>query len=388
MNRAKNYELIWQALQRVEYGTLTVKLPNGEEKKFGGKTALPQAEIEIKNNDLFDDVITGGDVALGESYMEGLWSSKDLPALMCFLTLNSHALEDFFHAKRLQAFLLFIRSLFTRNTKRGSKRNIKAHYDLGNDFYELWLDESMTYSSALFQDKNISLFEAQQQKYRNILSKLNSGSILEIGCGWGGFAEIAAKENHQLTCLTISQRQQQFALERMKNHQLQNAVEIKLQDYRQENGTYDNIVSIEMFEAVGQEFWKNYFETLRRCLKPSGKAVLQIITIDEGVFKDYLNRVDFIQKHIFPGGLLPAKSSIRNLSQQHGLKIKSELSFGQDYAKTLQIWLERFDEKYDAIKAMGFSDEFIFKWRFYLAYCIGGFSCNRTDVVQFELEKI
>ncbi len=384
----KNYDLIWQALNGVTCGSLKIKLPEGLEKNFVGTNAGPNAEMEIKDFNFIDSVIAGGDVALGEGYMQGLWKSEDLEKLLTFFTLNAHALEDFFHARRFQAFLLFIKSFLTKNTKRGSKKNIEAHYDLGNDFYQLWLDESMTYSSALFDDESFDLKAAQHRKYQNILQKLNAGSVLEIGCGWGGFAEEAAQKNHQVTCLTISQKQKIYAQNRLQKIGAQDLVKIKLQDYREENAIYDNVVSIEMFEAVGQEYWDQYFKVLKNCLKDNGKAVLQIITIDEQVFKDYVNRVDFIQKHIFPGGVLPSKTIIRGLAEKHGFKLKSELAFGEDYAKTLLLWLETFDQKYAEIAKLGFSEEFIRKWRFYLSYCAAGFRAKRTDVVQFEFEKI
>lgn len=385
---SKNYEFLWRALSNVSFGSLTIEFDSSNSKKFTGNQAGPEAKIIIKNPALIDRVIVGGDVAFGESYIDGDWDSPDLISLLTFFTYNAYALENFFHAQKLRAIILFLSSFFTKNTKRGSKKNIKAHYDLGNDFYQLWLDETMTYSSALFNEYEISLANAQRQKYQNILEKLSGKSVLEIGCGWGGFAEIASKNNYQTTCLTISPKQKLFAEERMKKQQLENLVKIKLQDYRDEKNTYDNVVSIEMFEAVGKEYWDKYFDVVSSVLNKNGKAVLQIITIDEEVFKDYINRVDFIQKHIFPGGVLPSKTTVKDLANKHGLKVKSQKEFGLDYSKTLQIWLKNFDDKKSEIKNLGFSDEFIRKWRFYLAYCIAGFESKRTDVVQFELEKI
>ncbi|MDX2082396.1 MAG: cyclopropane-fatty-acyl-phospholipid synthase family protein [Rickettsiales bacterium] len=384
----KNYDFIWQALSRIDFGSLKIVFPDGSSKEFQGKNFGPNAEMEIKNYDLIDAIITGGDVALGECYMQKMWESSNLPELLTFFTLNSHALEDFFHARKFQALLLFLKSFFSKNTKRGSKKNIAAHYDLGNDFYELWLDQSMTYSSALFIDQNDDLQKAQKQKYQNILAKLTGNSILEIGCGWGGFAEIASQNNYKVTCLTLSSKQKIYAQNRIRKINAENLVEIKLQDYRDEKAVYDNVVSIEMFEAVGQDYWDKYFQTINNSLKTSGIAVLQIITIDEQVFKDYINRVDFIQKHIFPGGILPAKTTIRDLAKKHNFAIKSETNFGFDYAKTLLIWLKNFDQNHDRIKALGFSEEFIRKWRFYLSYCAAGFSAKRTDVIQFELLKL
>jgi len=389
-NKSQDFQFLWQALENSKYGSLRVNLPNGEIKKFGDNLTnnFPLAEITIKDFNFINDVICGGDIALGEGYIKGLWDSSNLSDLLSFFTLNADILEDFFHNQKFKTLLLFLHGFFRKNSKRGSKKNITAHYDLGNEFYQLWLDESMTYSSALFDNKNLSLHEAQINKYQNILDKLNRGSILEIGCGWGGFAEMAAQNNHQITCLTISQKQHDFARQRMIEKGLGNLAKIKLQDYRNPEEIYDNIVSIEMFEAVGKQYWEQYFEVVANRLKASGKAVLQIITIDEKVFKDYINRVDFIQKHIFPGGVLPAKSNIYELAKKYNLQLVGETSFGLDYAKTLEIWLKNFDEKYVEIKNLGFDDEFIRKWRFYLCYCIAGFKAYRCDVVQFELKKL
>ncbi len=381
------YNLIWEALESVEFGSIQVTLPDQSSLNFDGKIPGPKANIHIKKWRAIDTAISGGDVGFGEGYMADLWDSDNLADLLTFLTLNSEVLEDFFHAKKFQSFLLFLKTFFNKNTKRGSKKNIKKHYDLGNDFYELWLDESMTYSSAIFDAKNFSLQDAQLRKYQNILDKLSGKKILEIGCGWGGFAENAIKQDFKVTGLTISQRQKEYAKKRLESFKKENLVELKLQDYRDEKGQYDNIVSIEMFEAVGKEYWDQYFEVAKNCLKDKGKAVLQIITIDEEVFKDYKNRVDFIQKHIFPGGVLPSKSAVRDLAKNHGFEVTSEYEFGIDYAKTLAIWLENFDKKYLEVKKLGFDDEFIRKWRFYLSYCIAGFMSKRTDVVQFELTK-
>lgn len=384
----KNYAFLWQALENISCGSLEVELFSHEAKVFHGKNSGPQAKIIIKTANLIDEVISGGDVAFGESYINGDWESPDLPTLLTFLTLNSQSLEKFFHAQKFRAALLFLQSFFTKNTKRGSKKNIKAHYDLGNDFYQLWLDETMTYSSGLFNNEFNSLADAQRQKYQNILDKLVGNTILEIGCGWGGFAEMAAKNHKSVTCLTISPKQKAFAEERLRKLDSKQLTKIKLQDYREENSSYDNVVSIEMFEAVGKEYWEQYFSVVNQNLRNEGRAVLQIITINEEVFKDYINRVDFIQQHIFPGGILPSKTIIRQLAKRHGFKINSELAFGNDYAKTLLIWLQRFDEQHDSIRNLGFSEEFIRKWRFYLSYCAAGFTANRTDVVQFELEKV
>jgi len=379
------YKLLWSALEKIESGSISIKLPNGEIKKFDSNNVGPKAQINIKTITALDLSIHGGDVGFGESYMEEMWDSEDLPALLSFFTHNAESLEHYFHAKKWQSIWLFLITLFNKNSKRGSKKNISYHYDLGNNFYQLWLDKSMTYSSAIFDSKNLTLHKAQINKYNNILKKLSGQTVLEIGCGWGGFAIEAAKKKFDVTCLTLSKRQKQYFYNLIEGTGLDNNIKIKLQDYRDEKGIYDNIVSIEMFEAVGQKYWQKYFQTLNKCLKKKGKAVLQIITIDEEIFEDYRNRVDFIQKHIFPGGSLPTNTIIKNLALDNGMKVISELSFGLDYAKTLEIWLKNFDKAKSKIIEQGFDEKFIRKWRFYLSYCIAGFLAKRTDVVQFEI---
>jgi len=381
-----NHDLLWEALDKVQYGSLTIIMPDSTQRTFKGEEHGYKSTLIIKDLNCVDLAIKGGDVAFGETYMKDMWEVDNLPNLLSFMTQNSECLENFFHARKFKALMLYISSLFCKNSKKGSKKNIEEHYDLGNDFYELWLDSSMTYSSAYFGNKNFDLQRAQENKYQNILNKLIGKNILEIGCGWGGFAEMAVKAGYDLKCLTISQKQYQYAKKRLEK--FGNKISLKLQDYRDEDDFYDNVVSIEMFEAVGREYWDKYFETLNHVLKNEGKALLQIITIDEKVFENYRNRVDFIQKHIFPGGVLPSKSEIRHLCANNGFKIVNELNFGHDYEKTLRIWLNNFDAKKAQILAMGFSEEFIRKWRFYLSYCIAGFSANRTDLVQFELQKI
>ncbi len=382
----KKNDFLWQAFREIEFGSLNVFLAQSQQNfEFKGKKVGPNADIQINDESIIEQVILGGDIIFGESYINDKWQSNDLVNLLSFLTLNANYLERFFHAKKLQFLLLYIKNLFKKNSLAGSKKNISYHYDLGNEFYELWLDKSMTYSSGLFLEKNCDLYQAQIQKYQAIIDKLCGETILEIGCGWGGFIEQAVAKGYKITGLTLSQQQRIFALNRLKKYQ--SKIDVYLQDYRDEKGVYDNIVSIEMFEAVGQEYWHKYFQTLNRCLRINGKAILQIITIDEKIFDDYKNRVDFIQKHIFPGGVLPSKSKIHELASQYNFSVISELSFANDYVKTLKIWLENFDLQYQSIRKLGFSLEFIRKWRFYLAYCIAGFSIERISVVQFELIK-
>jgi cyclopropane-fatty-acyl-phospholipid synthase len=271
--------------------------------------------------------------------------------------------------------------LFRKNTYNGSKKNIQYHYDLGNDFYQLWLDETMTYSSALFDGENVNLSAAQKNKYQRILSKLNDKkNILEIGCGWGGFAKEAVLQGYNVTGLTLSKEQKKYA----DNLGLKNFT-IKLQDYRKEKIKYDNIVSIEMFEAVGRQYWDTYFKTIKNCLNKDGKAIIQTITIDDEVALGYKKRVDFIQKHIFPGGVLPSKSEFINLAKANDLKVVEAFDFGGDYQKTLINWLDNFNKVKEKVINLGFDEKFIRKWQFYLAYCAAGFGAKRTSVMQFEI---
>ena len=380
------YDFLWDALDKVKYGTLTIIMPDKSQRTFKGQKKGYVAHLFIKDTSCIDYIISGGDVAFGETYMAEMWNTDNLPNLLCFFTQNSSTLENFFHARKFKATLLFFSSLFTKNSRAGSKKNIQEHYDLGNSFYELWLDSSMTYSSAYFHRSHYDLTSAQQEKYQYIINKLHGKNILEIGCGWGGFAEVALKNDFDIKCLTISPNQYEFAKKRLRK--FGKKLKLSLQDYRDEEGKFDNIVSIEMFEAVGKEYWDIYFSKINKVLKEDGKALIQTITINEDVYDGYKNRVDFIQKYIFPGGFLPSKSRIRRLCADHGLKIVSELDFGHDYEKTLRIWLNNFDHKKNEILRLGFSERFIRKWRFYLSYCIAGFSSERTDVVIFELQKI
>ncbi len=381
------YSILWHALEKINHGKLDLTLPNGNKMSFESPNKDIVANMQIKDWRVFDAILSGGDIALGETYMDGLWDTSNLPALITFLAYNSEILEKFFHANKLNLVLFSIRNLFRKNSKIGSKKNIRYHYDLGNDFYKLWLDDSMTYSSAIFSNEGTNLKDAQDNKYGRILSKINKGDILEIGCGWGGFAQKAALEGNNVNCLTVSNEQAKFAQERMLRESLKDKVKINLKDYRDEKNLYDSIVSIEMFEAVGKEYWPKYFSSVANCLKKDGKALIQTITIKDEVYVDYKNRFDFIQKHIFPGGFLPSKTAFKEHAAAQNLQVIDEFSFGKDYEKTLLIWLENFDAQKSLIKLMGFSDEFIRKWRFYLAYCAAGFATARTDVVQFALVK-
>jgi cyclopropane-fatty-acyl-phospholipid synthase len=376
-----NLQPFFAALEKIAFGAIEIELPNGEVKKFTSNIATPNAHIKIKNIAMIDECLICGDVAFGESFINDEWESNNLPDLLLFLVLNSSVLEQFFHAHKFRMFFLYLQALFRKNTYNGSKKNIQYHYDLGNDFYQLWLDETMTYSSALFNDGNVDLSAAQKNKYQRILSKLNDKKyILEIGCGWGGFAKEAVLQGYNVTGLTLSKEQKKY----VDNLGLKNFT-TKLQDYRKEKNKYDNIVSIEMFEAVGRQYWDTYFKTIKNCLNKDGKAIVQTITIDDEVALGYKKRVDFIQKHIFPGGVLPSKSEFINLAKANDLKVVEAFDFGSDYQKTLINWLDNFNRVKEKVINLGFDEKFIRKWQFYLAYCAAGFGAKRTSVIQFEI---
>lgn len=383
----KRLETFFEALKNINHGAIIMEFPNGEIHKFSSNNNFPLAHIKIKDLKMVDECLIGGDLAFGETYMQDQWETNNLADLLLFFVLNSDVLEHFFHAHKFKMFWLYVGALFRKNTKNGSKKNIEFHYDLGNEFYQLWLDKTMTYSSAFFDDQDLDLKLAQKNKYQRILSKLSGKTILEIGCGWGGFAFEAAEKGYEITGLTLSKEQKKYAEDLALKNNFADKFKVKLQDYRFEKEQYDNVVSIEMFEAVGKEYWDAYFQTIRNSLKQNGKAVVQTITIDDEVFLGYQNRVDFIQKHIFPGGFLPSKAEFIRSANNNGLTVIDAFSFGKDYQKTLLIWLDNFNQARERVLKLGFSEQFIRKWQFYLAYCAAGFGSFRTDVIQFELIK-
>lgn len=370
-------------LERIEYGAIKVGTPAGKTYAFSG--AKPGAEVQLNIHDwsLINKLVRHGDIALAEAYRDGLWDSPDLTQLFLFGLQNQSVLGDYICGNIVGRLASRIAYFFTRNTVRGSKKNIHAHYDIGNDFYALWLDPSMTYSSAIFDTGNEPLHDAQIRKYDRMIDRLNaSGNLLEIGCGWGGFAERALqKGDYSIKGLTISEAQHEFAVNRVGK----NAV-IALEDYRYQAGSYDQIVSIEMFEAVGEKFWPVYFSKLKSLLANKGKAMVQSITIDDAVFDRYRLSGDAIRTFIFPGGMLPSPTRFREESAKAGLCVTDEFFFGQDYAQTLIYWLKNFDAKINDVKAMGFDEKFIRMWRFYLTCCIASFKQGRTNVVQWELQ--
>lgn len=374
------------------FGRLTVILPNGEIHKLEGSQPGPAAIFDIKDYRFARRVLASGDIGFAEGYMAGEWESPQLAALLESFAHNYDHIRRLVDGNPLMRAVNWLSHRMNRNSRSGSRKNIHAHYDLGNAFYAAWLDPTMTYSSARFTRPGIALEAAQREKYASLarLMALGGGqSVLEIGCGWGGFAEFAAKEvGARVTGITISKEQYDFARQRMFNAGLTERVDIQLIDYRDVQGRFDRVASIEMFEAVGQEYWPAYFEKIHDVLQPGGCAGLQIITIDDALFGGYNKRTDFIQKYIFPGGMLPSEESLKPVIDRANLNWREVERFGQDYADTLKIWDERFQAAWDDIRRMGgFDERFRRLWRFYLAYCEAGFRSARTDVIQLVLNR-
>ncbi|WP_348764291.1 cyclopropane-fatty-acyl-phospholipid synthase family protein [uncultured Henriciella sp.] len=386
-----SFRLAGLFLLRTENGSIRFNLPDGRSVLFDHGNPGPRAVVDVHEFGFAKRALAGGDIGFAESYMDGEWSTPDLTAVLEFFSENFEAAGKLAVGGSLVKGINKVRHFFNRNSKAGARRNIMAHYDLGNDFYESWLDETMTYSSALFDKPNMSLEQAQTAKYAGIADQLSAGpdsSLLEIGCGWGGFAEYAAKvRGSKVTCLTISEAQRNYAASRMQAEGLSDRVEIRLEDYRDHQGKYDGVASIEMFEAVGEAYWPSYFQKIHESLDGSAKAALQIITIDDDLFRRYRKRTDFIQRYIFPGGMLPSEKALRESLSAAGLRFDAVHYFGQDYAKTLKLWAERFEEAWDRIQTFGFDERFRRLWRFYLSYCEAGFGNGRINVGQFQLSR-
>ncbi len=375
--------------QRLANGRVDFVLPDGRRFRAEGRAPGPVAEIIVHDPDIFGRLIREGDPGFCDAYVEGGWSSPDLQAVMDLAQTGNNAVYDSFPGMGLVRLVERARFWLQSNSRRQAKKNIAYHYDLGNDFYALWLDESMTYSSALFKTGQESLEAAQEQKYASMVDQMGVRAgehVLEIGCGWGGFAEYAAaKRGLRVTCLTISEAQAVYARARMAAAGLSDRVEIKVQDYRDERGVYDGVASIEMFEAVGERYWPVYFNALKARLKPGRQAVLQVITIAESRFKSYRKGVDFIQKHIFPGGMLPSPLALREAGEKAGLKVAGSIEFGQSYSQTLRRWHETFNARWPEAESMGFDDRFRRMWNLYLTSCAGAFQGGNCDVTQVTL---
>ena len=372
-------------LSKITYGTLEVVFPNGEIKKFGN--GKPQARMQIENLKTISAVFSEGDIGFGRGYIEGWWKCDDIYNLLEIMLANVDKIEEALYGNKFYNFVYKIYDFFKRNTLTNSKKNIEYHYDLGNDFYFKWLDETKSYSSAIFYG-NETLMEGQVSKYQNIIKYIpeNAKNILEIGCGWGGFMNEMLKKNEQISIkgLTLSNEQFEYVSNKFANN---SKIVPVIQDYRNENEKYDAVVSIEMFEAVGMEYWKTYMQKVFDCLNENGVAVIQTITIDENVFEKYTKTSDFIRHFIFPGGVLPTREIFEKLAKECGFNVVKSENFGLSYKKTLLLWLEKFDAISNEILTLGFDEKFIRKWRLYLAYCAAGFNAKRTDVYQFVLQK-
>ncbi|MBU3030016.1 SAM-dependent methyltransferase [Paracoccus marinaquae] len=369
-------------VEAVRYGTLAVTTPEGQTHRFGGQLPGPDAALIIRDWRMVPALAAKGDIGLTEAYRDDWCDTPDLEALLRLGLMNEEVLDRYIYGRPLQGLAVRALYLLNRNTRAGARRNIAAHYDLGNDFYRLWLDPGLTYSSALFGPLD-DLGAAQQRKYDRIIDNLasRSGRLLEIGCGWGGFAERALRRgDFAPKGLTLSDRQAEYARMRLGRD-----AEIALQDYRDETGRFDHIVSIEMFEAVGERYWPSYFGKLAQVLAGRGRAMVQTITVADRYFERYRRGGDMIRSFIFPGGMLPSRSRFEAEARRAGLMVQDAYGFGRDYARTLRNWLARFDAHLPEIRDLGFDEEFIRVWRFYLAACAASFEVGRTDVVQYRL---
>ena len=377
--------------QRLNRGRMDFRLPDGRLFRVEAPNPGPVAEITVHDTDVFARLIREGDLGFSEAYLEGGWSTPDLQAFMDVIHADNNDAYDSFGGLQIIRFWERLRHWMNSNSKEQAKKNISYHYDLGNEFYGLWLDDTMTYSSAIFETGQESLEKAQTAKYKSMVDQMGAqpgDHVLEIGCGWGGFAEYAAKERGlKITGLTISQEQYDYARERMQKAGLSDQVEIKLQDYRDEKGLYDGIASIEMFEAVGEKYWPVYFETVKNRLKPGKNATLQIITIEDKRFDIYRKGVDFIQKYIFPGGMLPSPTVLRAEVEKAGLNVLRSIEFGESYSQTLRRWHDTFNERWDDVSLLGFDGRFRRMWNFYLTSCAAGFHSGCIDVTQITVTK-
>ena len=372
-------------------GSITFVLPQGHELHISGAEPGPNARLIIHDYRFIRRAMAAGDVGFAEAYMAAEWDTPNLPDLLHLFASNWDRVHIVTMGNPLAWTFNRIRHAFRFNSRRGAKKNIHAHYDLGNDFYSRWLDPTMTYSSALYERRGQPLAQAQTAKYRALAHSmgLQAGhSVLEIGCGWGGFAEFAAREvGANVTAITISEAQYDFARKRIFTQGLNEKAQIKLVDYRDVEGRFDRVASIEMFEAVGERYWPSYFGKINETLVPGGRAGLQIITIRDEYFEEYRSRSDFIQQYIFPGGMLPSEERLKRVTDAAGFDWTHIHRFGQDYADTLAEWHGAFDAAWDDIRTQGFDERFRKLWKFYLSYCEAGFRTERTNVVQLSLAK-
>ena len=381
--------LLLKGIKKFSYGSIQIEFSDGYIENIKAKKPGPKAMLKINKPNAAKEIIQGGSVAFAESYINKDISTDNLTNLIHYCALNNDQAESTFNISILKKIIHMIFHYKNKNTKNQAKKNISFHYDLGNKFYEYWLDKTMTYSSAIFNNKSIELEAAQNNKYKKLaeLSAIKNGDqILEIGCGWGGFAEfIGNNYDCNLTAVTISREQYEYTKKRIFDANLSHKIEVLLCDYRNITGKFDKIVSIEMFEAVGKQYWNTFFKKIENILKPKGSISLQLITIDDNIFDVYKTNPDFIQKYIFPGGMLPSDKILKELINKTSLKINSIDSFSKDYAKTLNIWNKEFNKKWDKIEKLGFDENFKLLWNYYLSYCEGGFLSKNIDLKQIKL---
>ena len=380
--------LFLEMMSNIRKGSVTIVTPEEKFLKYTGIEEGEHVSIRINEWKFCEDIFMKGDIGLGESYISGYWDCGNINNLIKFGIENYNELERVIKGSLLKILFFRIKHFLNRNSRKGSLKNVHRHYDIGNEFYQLWLDSSMTYSSAIFNSTDEELLSAQENKYERILKKLklkNGDHILEVGCGWGGFMEYAARNGFKVTGVTISKEQYEFAKKRLSK--FGNLAKVKLQDYRDIDGKYNHIVSIEMFEALGEKYWKKYFKMLFSILKPGGKLIIQSITINNNDFFSYRKCSDFIQQYIFPGGMLPSPKIFKDVAVKQGFIYRGDLEFGRDYGITLKRWEENFSSVLSRVKKLGFDDKFIRTWRFYLKYCQGGFEANKISVFQFSFTK-
>jgi len=376
-------KLVEKELEKLSWGKIKFKFNDLLEKSYVGKQSGLESNIIINDNSVYKDLIFRGDLGFAESYISKKWETSNLNSLLKILLKNQQLNKKKWKPNFYNKIIENVNFVLKKNSLNQAKKNISFHYDLGNDFYGSWLDETMSYSSAMYKNKNIDLKQAQEQKYKIIIENLDikpHSSICEIGCGWGGFIKQIKKEkiDASIDGYTISNQQFNYTKKNHKN--------TFFEDYRNIENKYTNIVSIEMFEAVGQKYWKTFFEKLNSMIDKNGTACLQIITINENSFSKYLSNVDFIQKYIFPGGMLPTKSILSNLFKDYGFKLYHKISFGYDYSRTLMEWKKNFNNNWEQI-SFNFDEKFKRLWNYYLDYCETGFSLDHTDVTQFYLKK-
>ncbi len=385
------FPAVFELATRINRGRIDFVMPDGRRFRAEGREPGPVCALHVHNGDTFARLMREGELGFCDAYIEGWWDSPDLQAFCDFLRSDNDVLYDGFPGMFFVRAFERLRHWMNSNSKTQARKNISYHYDLGNEFYALWLDDTMTYSSAIFESGQESMEAAQIAKYASMVDQMGAkpgDHVLEIGCGWGGFAEYAARERGlRVTGLTISEEQLKYATERIEKAGLSDLVQFKLQDYRDETGQYDGIASIEMFEAVGEKYWPVYFQTVRDRLKPGRQATLQIITIEDERFDVYRKGVDFIQKYIFPGGMLPSPAALKGEVRKAGMNLVKTVEFGESYSQTLRRWYDTFNDRWDEVQAQGFDERFRRMWNFYLTSCAAAFHSGSCDVTQITISR-